>query len=93
MLATWSANAQITIGNICGITGGSIVAAGQVEIDNSALIGANVIIADTDFHPVSSEGPQQAGQGGVVRPIVIEHNVFIGTNTIVLKGGASVPEV
>jgi acetyltransferase-like isoleucine patch superfamily enzyme len=86
VLATWSKNAQITIGDNCGITGGSIVAAGQVEIGNSVLIGANVIIADTDFHPLSATERQQTGHGGAVQPIVIEDNVFIGTNAMVLKG-------
>jgi acetyltransferase-like isoleucine patch superfamily enzyme len=86
VLATWSENAQITIGDDCGITGGSIVAAGRVEIGNSVLIGANVIIADTDFHPLSPIARQEVGKGGEVRPIAIEDNVFIGTNTIVLKG-------
>lgn len=86
VLATWSADAEIRIGDNCGITGGSIIAAGRVEIGNSVLLGANVIIADTDFHPLSPTERQQDGQGGAVRPIVIEDNVFIGTNAIVLKG-------
>jgi acetyltransferase-like isoleucine patch superfamily enzyme len=86
VLATWSADAQIIIGDNCGITGGSIIAVDRVEIGNSVLLGANVIIADTDFHPLSPIERQQAGQGGAVRPVVIEDNVFIGTNAIVLKG-------
>lgn len=86
VLATRSANARIIIGNYFGMTGGSIVAAEQVEIGNSVLVGANVIIADTDFHPISAEERQRDAQAGAVRPIVIEDNVFIGANSIVLKG-------
>jgi acetyltransferase-like isoleucine patch superfamily enzyme len=86
VLATRSAKAQISIGNNFGMSGGSIVAAEQVQIGNSVLIGANVIIADTDFHPVSAAERQQPRQSGVIRPIVIEDNVFIGANSIILKG-------
>jgi acetyltransferase-like isoleucine patch superfamily enzyme len=86
VLATWTANARIEIGDDFGMTGGSIVAAGQVQIGNSVLVGANAIIADTDFHPLSPAARQESGQFGAIRPIVIEDNVFIGANAIVLKG-------
>lgn len=86
VLSTRSASARISIGTNFGMTGGSIIAAELVEIGNSVLIGANVIIADTDFHPLNAEERQVFGKGGVVRPIMIEDNVYIGTNVIVLKG-------
>jgi acetyltransferase-like isoleucine patch superfamily enzyme len=85
-LATRSAKAQIVIGDDCGMNGGVICACEKVEIGNSVLIGANVLIADTDFHPLSVAERQRDGQAGAVRPIVIEDNVFIGANVIVLKG-------
>jgi acetyltransferase-like isoleucine patch superfamily enzyme len=86
VLSTRSATAQISIGNDFGMTGGSIVAAERIEIGNSVFVGANVIIADTDFHPVSAAERQRDSQAGIVRPIVIEDHVFIGANSIILKG-------
>ena len=88
VLRTLRPNAVISIGNNTGISGGTICAANRVDIGNDCLIGANVIIADTDFHAISSIGrrhnnnPLDIG----VEPIIIEDNVFIGTGVIILKG-------
>lgn len=88
VLRTLRPNAVILIGSNTGISGGTICAANRVEIGNDCLIGANVTIADTDFHAINAIGrrhnnnPLDIG----VKPIIIEDNVFIGTGVIILKG-------
>jgi len=88
VLRTLCPGAEIVIGNDCGISGGSICAALRVELGNECLLGANVTIADTDFHAIKPAGrrfnnnPQEIG----VAPVKIEGNVFIGAGAVVLKG-------
>lgn len=88
VLRTLRAGAEIVIGNDCGISGGSICAAVRVELGNECLLGANVTIADTDFHALKPDGrrfnknPQDTG----TKPIKIEDNVFIGAGAMILKG-------
>ena len=87
VLRTLSAGARINIGNGVGISGGSICAAQLVEIGDDSMLGANVTIADTDFHSL-----HPAYRGGHTHPTVgiaevrIGRRVLIGTNAIVLKG-------
>jgi len=88
ILGTLYPGAEIIIGSECGISGGSICAAVRVELGNECLIGANVTIADSDFHTIQPIGrrfnsnSQEVGSA----PIKIASNVFIGTGSIVLKG-------
>lgn len=88
VLRTLRPGAAIIIGKNTGISGGAICAATRVEIGNECLLGANVIIADTDFHslnPIGRRGNNNLLEIGA-EPIVIEDNVFISTGSIVLKG-------
>ncbi len=86
IICTWNKKAVIKIGRDVGISGGSIVAADRIEIGDGTLIGANTTIIDTDFHPISSEKRRYATKNVKSRPIVIGKNVFIGMNSIILKG-------
>jgi acetyltransferase-like isoleucine patch superfamily enzyme len=88
VLRTLAPGAAIVIGKNTGISGGSICAATRVEIGNECLIGANVTIADTDFHPINPQGRRHNNDPLAIgtEPIVIEDNVFIGTNVVILKG-------
>lgn len=87
VLRTLAAGAEIRIGNRVGISGGSICAARLVEIGDDTMLGANVTIADTDFHSLHA-----AHRGGHTHETVgvaevrIGRGAFIGTNVIVLKG-------
>jgi acetyltransferase-like isoleucine patch superfamily enzyme len=89
VLRTLRRGAQINIGDRVGISGGSICAARLIEIGEDSMLGANVTIADTDFH---SLGPHRsAGHDDpsiTVADVIIGKRVFIGTNSIVLKGVA-----
>lgn len=88
ILRTLRPNAEILIGKNTGISGGSICAAVRVEIGSECLIGANVTIVDTDFHPIAPEGRffNIDSKDIASSPVVIEDNVFIGTSSIILKG-------
>lgn len=85
ILCTWKAGAKIMIGNDVGISGGSVIAANEVNIGDRVLIGANSTIIDTDFHP--TKGVKRYSRVGVkTQKINIEDDVFIGMNSIILKG-------
>jgi acyl-[acyl carrier protein]--UDP-N-acetylglucosamine O-acyltransferase len=86
VLSTRSRNAVLSIGEGCGFTGTTIVAEERVEIGNRVLFGANVTVADTDFHPLAPESRRIDINAGSHKPIRIEDDVFIGMNALVLKG-------
>jgi acetyltransferase-like isoleucine patch superfamily enzyme len=88
VLRTLRADAQIVIGNDSGISGGSLCAAISIELGKECLLGANVTIADTDFHAIKPEGRRfnNSPQDIASAPVRIEDNVFIGTGATVLKG-------
>lgn len=88
VLRTLRPDAEIVIGADTGISGGSFCAASSIRIGHSCLLGANITIADTDFHaiaPVNRRYNQRPEEIGVA-PVVIGNNVFIGTNSTILKG-------
>ena len=87
VLRTLSAKAKILIGERVGISGGSICSAKEVRIGSGCLIGADVLIADTDFHPLRpSERHDSQKAFAEAKPVQIMENVFIGTRVMVLKG-------
>ena len=84
---TLLSGAQISIGDESGLSGTTICAAKSVSIGKRCLIGADVLIADTDFHPIAMEGRRYKGVSEAASsPIVIEDDVFIGARSIILKG-------
>ncbi len=87
VLRTLRSNAQIVIGDDTGISGGSLCAADFVEIGKECLLGANVIITDTDFHAIKPEGRRfnNSPKNIYSAPVKIEENVFLGTGVVVLK--------
>lgn len=81
----------IRIGNNVGMSGVSLFSDNSIIISDFCTIGANVFIFDTDFHsldPCMRIGDHDKGfvDGAVCAPIYIGKNVFIGLNSIVLKG-------
>ena len=87
VIRTLKQGAEIVIGEDTGISGGSICAASSIRIGAGCLLGANVTIADTDFHAVNPVNRRYNNSDEIaVAPIVIEDNVFIGANAFVLKG-------
>lgn len=79
--------AEIYVGDDVGISGGTICAAVCIKIGDGTMLGANVTIVDTDFHPVTHPRRRYAPLADADRaPVIIGKNVFIGTNSIILKG-------
>jgi acetyltransferase-like isoleucine patch superfamily enzyme len=87
-IRTLNRNAVISIGADSGISGGSICAASHVEIGNECLLGANVLISDTDFHPIKPRKRRFNTdlEDIATAPVTVESNVFIGSNATLLKG-------
>lgn len=88
ILATWSADAEIGIGDHVGMTGASIVAESRIIIGDHVRIGANSTIVDTDFHPLTAEERGIDPRAGNTQKILIADHVFIGMNVLVLKGSS-----
>jgi acetyltransferase-like isoleucine patch superfamily enzyme len=86
ILATWSAGAQIRLGDDVNMTGSTICAQRGVLIGSHIRIGANSTIIDTDFHPVDADVRRSAPRQGRADMVVIEDDVFIGTQVLILKG-------
>jgi acetyltransferase-like isoleucine patch superfamily enzyme len=87
ILRTLNAGAHIAIGDDSGLSGVSICAACSVRIGAECLLGANVVVTDSDFHPVAPTGRRQSSAAAAgAAPVVIEDNVWLGMNVIVLKG-------
>jgi acetyltransferase-like isoleucine patch superfamily enzyme len=78
-------NAKIKIGDYCGFSGAVIASQSEVTIGDRVLLGANVTIADSDRHPLDAED-RTKGKGGDAAPIIIENDVWLGMNSVVLKG-------
>jgi acetyltransferase-like isoleucine patch superfamily enzyme len=78
--------AEIQIGDDTGMSGTTVCAMTSVIIGRGCLIGADVMIVDTDFHPIAPEGRRYSAEGVTSAPVRIGDNVFIGARTIVLKG-------
>ncbi|MBE2260103.1 MAG: hypothetical protein IAE88_14675 [Rhodobacteraceae bacterium] len=87
VFCTLREEAELIIGDRVGISGGTFCAATSITIGNSTLVGANVAIVDTDFHPISAAGRRSNRVDEIQSsPIAIGENVFIGMGSIILKG-------
>lgn len=81
------AGADIRLGHRVGLNGTTITSKKRVEIGDGTIIAPNVIIVDSDFHaqwPPESRFSPSTGESD--REVVIGKNVWIGMNTVVLKG-------
>ncbi|QAA35412.1 acyltransferase [Clostridium manihotivorum] len=77
----------IEIGDNVGISGATIYSRNRIEIGSYTNIGGNVKILDNDFHPIDPEKRRENDVDSIdSRPIKIGTNVFIGCNSIILKG-------
>lgn len=86
IITTWSKNASIIIGSDVGVSGASIAAEKSIKIGDRVLVGANSTIIDTDFHPLKGNKKRYSTKGVRVGEVKIGNDVFIGMNSIVLKG-------
>lgn len=86
VLATWQEGAILEVGANLAMTGGAICAAQEVIIGDNVAIGANVTIVDADFHPLDANTRRSLPSGGETAPVTIRDDVFIGMNSLILKG-------
>lgn len=79
IFTTYCRNARIEIGEGCGFSGTAIVAQESITFGRNVRVGVNATIIDADFH---NDDPRSAP----ARPVVIEDDVWLGMNTVILKG-------
>jgi acetyltransferase-like isoleucine patch superfamily enzyme len=91
-------DAYVEIGNYCYMGGALLLCELELRIGHFVVMGWNVTIADTDFHPiapaeriadaiaVSPLGKGQRRPPALKRPVVIEDDVWIGPSATILKG-------
>jgi maltose O-acetyltransferase len=85
MLQTRGAEAEISIGRGNGFSNNTVLCAVQsIRIGDNCRIGDGVAIYDADFHEVNPATRDRSV--GVVKPVVIGNNVWIGSRVMVLKG-------
>ncbi len=83
---TWQSSAILEIGDDFGMTGGTICASERIQIGDRVTVGANTTIIDTDFHPLFPQLRRDYQADAQTSPVVIEDDVFIGMNSLILKG-------
>ena len=57
-----------------------------LEIGDRVLVGGNCLITDTDFHPLDKNVRIQDPKNITSKPVSIGDDVFIGAQSIILKG-------
>jgi len=85
-IQTYSKTANLIIGNDVGISGTIITCTTNIKIGNGVLLGANVRIFDSDFHPLVSNQRRYDRNGIFNKPISIGNNCWIGANVLILPG-------
>lgn len=88
-LYTYDSSSKLVIGNNVGMSNVMIYARESITIDDGAMIGAETMIMDWDFHSVEvwvdAQGKATRGLGKT-SPVYIGANTFIGAKCIILKG-------
>ncbi len=77
---------SLNIEDYSGFSGVSIYCTNNIKIGKYCKFGGNVSIWDTDFHPLNFEDRRCSFIGTKSIPIVIGNDVFVGANSIILKG-------
>ena len=85
IISTFKENAIIRIGKNSGFSGTVIGAANSITIGDEVLSGANVLITDFDWHPIDPVN-RHTSKGVQSAPVVIGNNVWLGINSVILKG-------
>lgn len=89
---------RVEIGTCCYFTNVVLLCELELRVGSYVVLGWNVTIADTDFHPVApadrvadAVACSPLGQGRnrpevARRPVIIEDDVWVGPNAAILKG-------
>ncbi len=83
IITTLRPGSEVIIGDNSGFSGTVIAAAGSIKIGSKVLCGANTTITDYDWHGIE---PDKRNQPADPKPVVIGDNVWLGLNSVVLKG-------
>ncbi len=78
--------AEITIGDNVGMSSTRMWIHDSLTIGNNVKIGAGVLFIDTDCHPLDFNIRRNSNDGTQSAPIVVEDDVWIGAQSIILKG-------
>ena len=78
-------DAKIILGEHVGLNGTTIVSRKKISIGDNTMIGPNTIIVDHDGH-VAWPPSERWIKSGQVDEVIIESDVWIGMNSIILKG-------
>ena len=84
-LITYFNDAEIIIGNNCNLNGTMIHCNTSVKIGNYCMFGPGTKIVDNDSHRISIDISERR-KPPVSKPINIGNNVWIGMNSLILKG-------
>lgn len=88
IIATYSKDAEVVLEDNVGMSGVSINCVSRCVFKKGTMLGANVNVWDTDFHPIDPQ--ERIHQCSILdaksSPILLERNVWIGANTTILKG-------
>lgn len=81
-------NAELIIGENVGISQTAIICHHKITIGNDVKIGGGVCIYDTDFHSLDPNIRKSKDdiKHKVKKPVAIGDNVFIGAQSLILKG-------
>lgn len=82
-------NGRIEIGDYSGLTSAIVSARKMIQIGQNVKIGANVRIFDHDFHSLDHRHRRRGASefnNVETASVIIEDDVFVGTNAIILKG-------
>ena len=87
VLRTLLGTSTISIGRWSGLSGAVVVAACEIIIGDECLLGSGAVVVDTDFHPLDPKGRRYRNVSDArAAPVMIGSNVFIGANSMILKG-------
>lgn len=84
-LNTYFPEALLEIGNYCNLNGTSIHCNEKINIGNKCMFGTGTVISDNDSHRVTTD-PVERRKKAVSKPVIIKDNVWVGMNSIILKG-------
>ena len=87
VLVTRRPGAKIIIGDNVGISGAILNCAEEIVIEDFVYLGADVMVYDTDFHPVDFLDRRVNDKSKIKSaPVRICEGAWIGARTIILKG-------
>jgi acetyltransferase-like isoleucine patch superfamily enzyme len=78
--------AKLVLGRKVGLSGAVVCAASSIEIGDHTLLGAGVMVLDTDFHQPVGDWEWTHDRRIGAKPVKIGRGVFIGARAIILKG-------